>query len=162
MATGMDANRIIDFLSVAIGYNAGASGPHQGTLASAFTAGTSNLGHVRLITSATPSTAQINGSELSGGGYTPITGITYSTGTAGTFSTPTYSAAAPAGAATSNNAALQQTNMPGPVTIGGIEVWDSAATPLRWWWGALNSPVTVNALDTLVFNPAGINAAITS
>lgn len=158
MSSGMDQNRIIDFLKVAIGYSANVSTPFTAVLANPFSASSSQLGHIRLITTVTPSSSTVNGSELSGGGYTPGTGITYSTGSSGAFSTPAYSSGQ---AATQNNTQLQQINMPA-ATIGGIEIWDSAGTPIRWWWGQLTSPVTTNNLDTLSFNAGGIIAAVLS
>ncbi len=162
--SGMDQNRIVDFLKVAIGYSASASAPYQGTLATNFSASSAQLGHIRLITTVTPSNSTTNGSELSGNGYVPGTGINFTTGTAGTFSTPAYSGGQ---AATQNNASLQQTSMPA-ATVGGIEIWDSAGTSpayvasLRWWWGQLTVPVTTNANDTLLFNASAIQAAIIS
>ena len=38
--------------------------------------------------------------------------------------------------------------------IVGIELWDSAGTPVRIWWGALAASKTVNAGDPFVI-PAG-------
>lgn len=162
--SGMDQNRIVDFLQVAIGYSAKGTAPFQATLATTFSASSSQLGHIRLITTATPSSSTQNGSELSGNGYVPGTGINYTTGTAGTFTLPAYSGGQ---AATQNNASLQQTSMPA-ATIGGIEIWDSAGTSpayassLRWWWGQLTVPVTTNSNDTLLFNASAIQAAIVS
>src|SRR5882757_5748948 len=49
------------------------------------------------------------------------------------------------------NAAITFTNMPGTggITTNGIELWDSAGTPLRVWWGALTTPKTTGLGDTL-------------
>lgn len=56
----------------------------------------------------------------------------------------TFSAAS--SGATSNTAQLEWLNMPA-VTVVGVEVWDSAGTPVRLWHGALASSKVVNAGD---------------
>jgi hypothetical protein len=71
------------------------------------------------------------GSEVSGGSYARQT-VTFSAASAGS---------------TSNTGALTWTNMPA-CTVVGIEVWDSAGTPIRWWWGPLASSKVVNVGDT--------------
>lgn len=51
---------------------------------------------------------------------------------------------------TSNSADIVFTNMPAESGgVVGVEVWDSAATPVRWWWGAANASKTTNLGDTL-------------
>lgn len=58
-----------------------------------------------------------------------------------------FAAAVGSGAA-ANSADLVFTNMPA-TTVVGVEIWDSAGTPFRWWWGpAVLSKVT-NLGDTL-------------
>ncbi|SRR6266568_3878172 len=156
MASGMDQNRVIDFLNVSVGESAPGAG--TAVLAAGFNAGASNRGHIRLMTTNGSSTA--NGTELgSGGSYTAVTGIIYTTGTAGQFAGATYSSGS---GTTNNNATLSQANMPGPNTIVGIEIWDSAGTPLRWWWGSLTSSVSVNNGDTLSFSSSAIVATLTA
>jgi hypothetical protein len=49
---------------------------------------------------------------------------------------------------TSNTADLVFANMPA-CTVVGLEIWDSAGTPFRWWWGPGNSSKAVNLGDTL-------------
>ena len=49
---------------------------------------------------------------------------------------------------TANSADLVFANMPA-CTVVGVEVWDSAGTPFRWWWGAATANKTVNLGDTL-------------
>jgi 2-methylaconitate cis-trans-isomerase PrpF len=49
-----------------------------------------------------------------------------------------------------NSGTASQTNMPA-ATIVGIEIWDSAGTPLRKWWGALSANKTTVLGDTLSF-----------
>lgn len=49
-------------------------------------------------------------------------------------------------------AAVSWTATGGWTAITGIELWDTAATPLRWFWGALSGgSVTVNNGNTLQF-----------
>jgi hypothetical protein len=57
------------------------------------------------------------------------------------------------GAATGTTQAVNSgdvvfTNMPA-TTVVGIEIWDSAGTPFRWWWGPANASKTTNLGDTL-------------
>lgn len=151
MASGLDQNRITDWLNVTIGQSATSGGSHTGALAAPFSASASLLGHIRMMTANGNSTA--NGTELSGGSYVQGTGVQYGAGTSGCFSAATYGTGA---GSTSNGSAVSQTGMPA-ATIQGIEIWDSAGTAPayaasnRWWWGALSSPVTTNSGDTLTF-----------
>lgn len=89
--------------------------------------------------------ATANGTELaSGGSYVAGTGM--SPATFGSASTTTGQAV--------SNAALTQTGMPTAATLAGIELWDSAGTPKRKWWGALTASKSTNAGDTFTV-PAG-------
>ena len=156
MASGMDQNRIVDFLQAATGQSANASTPFTAILLNPFSASASQLGHVRLMTTTGSSTS--NGLELSGGSYVSGTGITYSTGPSGTFGAAAYSA----GQGTIQTAStLSQAGMP-TATIHGVEIWDSAATPLRWWWGDLTSAVTTASGNTLSFGSGAIVAFLTA
>lgn len=49
---------------------------------------------------------------------------------------------------TANSADLVFANMPA-CTVVGLEIWDSAGTPFRWWWGAATASKAVNLGDTL-------------
>ena len=49
---------------------------------------------------------------------------------------------------TSNTADVVFANMPA-ATIVGVEIWDSAGTPFRWWWGAAVASKSTNLGDTL-------------
>jgi len=49
---------------------------------------------------------------------------------------------------TANSADLVFANMPA-CTVVGVEIWDSAGTPFRWWWGAATASKSVNLGDTL-------------
>ncbi len=152
MASGMDQNRVTDFLNVCVGYSAPGAG--TAVLAVGFNSGASSLGHVRLMTANGSST--VNGTELaSGGSYVAVTGITYATGTSGAFSAAAYTTAG----TISSNTTLSQTGMPA-ATVAGIEIWDSAGTPKRWLWGALSSSVSTSSGDTLSFASAAIAATL--
>jgi hypothetical protein len=70
------------------------------------------------------------GTEVTGGGY----------------ARQTLTVAAAVSGATSNSADLVFTNMPAS-TVVGVEIWDSAGTPVRLWYGALTASRTVNAGD---------------
>lgn len=68
--------------------------------------------------------------------------------TGGSYARQTLSVAAAASGATSNSADLVFAGMPA-ATVVGVEVWDSAGTPVRLWYGPLASPRTVLAGDEL-------------
>lgn len=91
------------------------------------------------------------GTELgTGGGYTA--GGSVITFAAATTQTGTYSAQ-------SANNAWSQTNMPA-ATILGVEIWDTAGTPVRSLWGALTANKTTAAGDTLSFPASSITVSI--
>lgn len=112
----------------------------------AFVATTAPL-RCRLMTA--NGTATANGTELAtSGGYTAAAGA------------PTVTFAAATGGSAASNTAVTVTNMPA-ATITGVELWDSAATPVRKWWGALTASKAVNAGDTLTIASGGLTAALT-
>lgn len=89
------------------------------------------------------------GTELAtGGGYTQGVGA------------PTVALGAASAGVSQNTAAVNITNMPA-ATIPGVEVWDSAATPLRKWWGALTASKTTLAGDTLSYAIGAIQLQMT-
>lgn len=126
-----DINRVNAFLQAA--YSATATG---GSLAPA-TGGGSGFAisppyHLRLTTTVGSNT--INGTEANG---TNCPGYTAGGSTLGTQ----FCAAPSAGTQANSNAVTW--NATGTWTaVNGIEVLDTAATPLRWLQGALVSPVT--------------------
>jgi predicted metal-binding membrane protein len=94
-------------------------------------------------------TATAAGTELAtGGSYVAATGLT-----------PATMASASAGSAASS-VALTQTNMPA-ATITAVELWDSAGTPLRKWFGALSTNKTTNSGDTFTVASGSLTAALT-
>ena len=64
----------------------------------------------------------------------------------------TFSGGATSGAIT-NDATVTFTGMPA-VTVAGFELWDSAATPNRKWFGNLTPSKALAAGDSITF-PAG-------
>lgn len=89
-------------------------------------------GAAKLRLTTTAPTATAAGTELTGTGYT----------TGG--STIVFNAAA-TGSATGPTTQLQLTNGSGGTwSIVGLEIWDSAGTPLRWHWGTwTGQPISV-------------------
>lgn len=66
-----------------------------------------------------------------------------------TYAAQSVAFAAAVGSGSSvNSADVVFTNMPA-ATIVGIEIWDSAGSPFRWWWGAAVLPKSTNLGDTL-------------
>jgi hypothetical protein len=102
--------------------------------------------HVRLGTN-TP-TATANMAELGGGtGYT----------TGG--STIAWNAAA--AAATSNSGSVSWTNSGTAWSLVGVEIWDTAGTPLRHLWGTwTQQPVNVANGNTFQIAAAGISVSL--
>ncbi|WFE41950.1 hypothetical protein [Micromonospora sp. WMMD998] len=101
----------------------------------------------RLTTTAPTATAA--GTELTGTGYT-----------AG-GSTITFSAAS-AGATTGPTSTLQWTNGSGGTwSIVGLEIWDSAGTPLRWWYGTFTGqPISVAAGNIFQVSVGAISVSL--
>lgn len=84
-----------------------------------------------------------NGSDSSAG--TEVTG--------GSYTRQNVSFGAASGGATSNSADIVWTGMPA-CTVVGVEIWDSAGTPIRWWHGALSASKALQAGDEFKL-PAG-------
>ena len=118
----------------------------DGTLATAsFVASTAPI-RCRLMTANGSATAA--GTELAtSGGYTSGTGA------------PTVTFAAASGGSAASNSAITVTNMPA-ATIVGIELWDSAGTPVRKWWGALTDSKTTASGDTFTIAAGALTAAL--
>jgi hypothetical protein len=106
----------------------------------AFTATTAPL-KCRLMTA--NGTATAAGTEVTGGSYASIT--------------VTFAAAATGSAA--SNVTLNFTLMPA-CTVVGVELWDSAGTPVRKWFGALSANKTVHAGDTFQIASGSLTAAL--
>jgi hypothetical protein len=107
---------------------------------------------VRLTT--TVPTATTAGTELTGTGYT-------ATGTSLAGNTFT---AASAGATTGpGTTALSWTNGSGGAwSIVGVEIWDSAGTPLRWWYGSFTGqPISVANGNTFQIAVGALSVSLT-
>lgn len=83
-----------------------------------------------------------NGSDAAPG--TEVVNAGGSTYAAQTVAFPTASGTTQ----TANSADVVFANMPA-CTVVGLEIWDSAGTPFRWWWGAATASKAVNLGDTL-------------
>ena len=104
---------------------------------------------VRLTTTAPSSTAA--GTELSATGYTVGgTAITFATASGGSTSGPTGSA-------------ISWTNSSGSAWSGvvGLELWDSASTPVRWWFGLWSGqPIVIAAGNTFSVSTSAITTTL--
>lgn len=96
---------------------------------------------VRLMTANGSDSAA--GTEASGGSYASQS-VTFTAASSG---------------ASSNNADVSFTDMPA-TTIVGLEVWDSAGTPVRIWYGALTANKTTNAGDTFTIATGDLDVSL--
>lgn len=78
----------------------------------------------------------------------------------GSYARKTLTVAAASGGTTSNSADLVWAGMPA-ATVVGVEVWDSAGTPVRLWYGPLAEPRTVGAGDDLRLPAGSLTLTIT-
>ena len=105
--------------------------------------------HLRLMTAAGSNT--VNGTEA--------TSVNCPGYTAGGSTLGTQFCAAPVAAVQSNANAVSWNATGTWTTVPGIEVWDTAATPLRWLQGTVTSPISgvVNG-DSIIFAAAAITS----
>lgn len=99
---------------------------------------------LRLMSTAGSNTA--NGTELTATGYT-----------AGGNSMGATAFGAPASGVQSNSNSVTWTAGAAWAAVLGIEIWDTAATPLRWLQGTITSVTLANG-NTLTFPVASITA----
>ena len=64
------------------------------------------------------------------------------------------------GGTITNTGTFSFTSMPS-CTIVGIELWDSAGTPVQRWFGALTASKVVNVGDTVTFAASSITISLT-
>lgn len=129
---------------------AGLSSAHGNNLLDA------SLGTATITATTTPLKCRLmsaNGSATAAG--TEVTGGSYASQTA-TFGSAslvstTYTA--------NSNATLTYTSMPA-TTVVGVELWDSAGTPVRKWFGPLAANKTTNAGDTFSIASGSLTATI--
>lgn len=86
-----------------------------------------------------------NGSASSAG--TEVTG--------GSYTAKTIAFNAASGGSAAHTADITFTGMPA-CTVVGLEIWDSAGTPVRQWWGALTTSKTLASGDSITFPAASI------
>lgn len=67
--------------------------------------------------------------------------------TGGSYARQNAAFAAPSGESITTSAAMTYTSMPS-CTVTAVDEWDSAATPVRRWFGPLTASKVVNAGDT--------------
>ncbi|HMG62880.1 MAG TPA: hypothetical protein VK599_08030 [Streptosporangiaceae bacterium] len=105
--------------------------------------------HLRLMTTAGSNTS--NGTEATGVNCPGYTALGSTLGT--------QFCAAPVAAVQSNANAVTWNATGTWTTVPGIEVWDTAATPLRWLQGTVTSPISgvVNG-DSVIFAAGAISA----
>lgn len=77
----------------------------------------------------------------------------------GSYARQSLSVAAASAGATSNSADLVFAGMPA-ATVVGVEVWDSAGTPVRLWYGALTVSRTVAAGDELRITAGSLSLSL--
>ena len=107
----------------------------------------SGSANIRLTTTAP--TAGTKGTELTGAGYT-AGGKAVSFNTTATNST------------TGPVSTISWTNSSGSTwSIVGIEIWDSAGTPVRWWYGTWNGqPISVVNGNTFTVSTGAVTVQI--
>lgn len=120
----------------------------DGSLATAaFVASTAPI-RVRYMTANGSSTAA--GTELA-------TSAGYASGTGAP--TVTFAAASTTTGQAVSNSAVSTTNMPA-TTVVGVELWDSAGSPARKWWGPLTASKTTVLGDTFTIASSSLTATL--
>lgn len=79
--------------------------------------------------------------------------------TGGSYARQTVVFSAPSAGTTSNNATINFTSMPA-TTVTGIDIYDSAGSPIRRAFGALAASKTTSSGDTLSFAAGAIQASL--
>ncbi|MFE9735458.1 hypothetical protein ACFYO9_33945 [Streptomyces sp. NPDC005863] len=79
--------------------------------------------------------------------------------TGGSYARKNLTVGAAASGATSNSADLVWSGMPAG-TFVGVEIWDSAGTPVRLWYGALAASRTVLAGDEIKITAGSLSFAL--
>lgn len=80
----------------------------------------------------------------------------------GSYVRQTATFAPSSGGQAANTGLVRYTNMPDVAAPGVVafSVWDSAVTPLRWWWALLTVPRTYVAGDAAEFPPGELVLAM--
>lgn len=87
--------------------------------------------------------ASASGTEVTGGSYAAQS-VTWGASSAGVAS---------------NTGAVTFTGMPA-CTVTAVELWDSAGTPVRVWWGPLTANKTLNSGDTFQFDIGSLSVSV--
>ncbi|MFF0736882.1 hypothetical protein ACFYVK_35375 [Streptomyces chartreusis] len=77
----------------------------------------------------------------------------------GSYARQTLTVGAASGGAVSNSADLVFSGMPA-CTIVGWEIWDTAGTPVRWWYGPLDTNRTLLAGDEYRITAGNLDLSI--
>ena len=99
---------------------------------------------VRLTTAVGSTTAA--GTEVTGGSYASQT-VVWNAATSADPSVVT------------SNGALTYTSMPA-ATVTSLEIWDSAGTPIRRWFGNLTASKTTNSGDTFTIADTALSLSL--
>lgn len=79
--------------------------------------------------------------------------------TGGSYARQTLTVAAASAGATTNSADLVFSGMPA-CTVVGVEIWDTAGSPVRLWYGALTASRTVAAGDELRLTAGSLSLSL--
>jgi hypothetical protein len=104
---------------------------------------TAVTGGMKLALATVTGTSTTAGTEVAGGSYARAA-IVFS---------------APSAGATSNNALISFTGMPA-TTVTGIDIYDSAGTPIRRAYAPLAASKTTGSGDTISFSSTAISASL--
>jgi hypothetical protein len=119
--------------------------------------GNKALDHVNGLTPFTEPTAPLKVRLMTANG----TGTAAGTEVAGgTYTAQPVTLAAASGGVSTNTATVTFSGMPA-CTVVGVEIWDSAAAPLRLWWGPLTAPKIMNAGDTFTIDIGALTLSLT-
>jgi len=113
-----------------------------------------SLGTAAFVATTTPMRCRLltaNGTGTTAG--TEVTG--------GSYASQTVAFAAASALSAANTALLTYTLMPGPITVVGIELWDSAGTPVRKHYGPLTASKSVNSGDTFTIAASALTVNFT-
>lgn len=118
-----------------------------------------SLGTAAFVATTTPLKARLM--SANGSGSTNGTEVANSGGSTYASQTATFAATNTSFTAVSN-AALTFAGMPAVASPGvqGIELWDSAGTPKRKWWGPLAASVITNLGDTVSIASGSLNVVL--
>lgn len=104
-------------------------------------------------------TAPVKLALMSANGTNSTAGTEVANAGGSTYSRQTTAFSAASAGATSNSGIINFANMPA-ITTTGVELWDSAGTPIRRWFGALSANKTTALGDTLSFAIGSITATL--